>query len=76
MRRVGKLRYVCMQGFLAGAIMAAAMVTVAWIKAGTLEITVEAIVAFVIGGLLGAARARAEWNKFASIYSDVGGDRR
>jgi hypothetical protein len=43
----------------------------AWIKAVTLEITIEAIVAFVIGGILAAASARADWNTFESIYPDT-----
>ena len=74
MRRAGKLRYVCTEGLFGGAIVAAAMVAVAWIKSGRLEITIEAIVAFVVGGLFGAAIARREWNKFESIYPDIGND--
>lgn len=74
MRRAGKMRYVCMYGFQTGAIMAAAMVAVAWIKGGSFDITIEAIVAFVVGSLLGVAGARAEWNKLESIYPDVGID--
>jgi hypothetical protein len=75
MRRVGKLRYVCMYGLQTGTILAVAMIAVAWIKGGAFEITIEAIVGFVVGGLLGVAGARAEWNKLESIYPDIGTDR-
>ena len=75
MRRVGKLRYVCTYGFQTGTIMAAAMVAVAWIRGGAFYITIEAIVAFVVGSLLGVVGARAEWNKLQSIYPDIGTDR-
>lgn len=75
-RRVGKLRYVCMYGLQTGTIGAAAMIAVAWIKGGAFEVTIEAIVAFVVGSLLGLAGARAEWNKLESIYPDIGSDRK
>jgi hypothetical protein len=68
MCRVGKLRYVCKYGFQTGVILAAAMLVVAWIKGGAFDITIEAIVAFVVGSFLGVAGALAEWNKFESIY--------
>jgi hypothetical protein len=61
-----------MYGLQTGAILAVAMIAVAWIKSRAFDITIEAMVAFVVGGLLGVAGARAEWNKLESIYPDIG----
>jgi hypothetical protein len=76
MRRGGKLRHVAGQGLGAGVVVAVAMAGVAWIKTGSLMFTSEAVIGFVIVGLMSAARARSEWNKFASIYPDIGVDDR
>lgn len=73
MRRAGKLGHVLRNGLFGGAIMAAGMVVAAWLKTGTIQVTTESIVAFVIGALYGAFCARAEWNKFESIYPDING---
>ena len=54
--------------------MAAAMLAVAWMKTGTLQVTIEAIVALVSGALFGAFSARAQWNKFESIYPEIGSE--
>lgn len=75
MRRGGKLRYVAVRGLGAGACMAAGMVFVAWLKTGSLTLTSEAVIGFVIAGLMAAGLARSEWNKLASIYPDIGIDR-
>ena len=75
MRRAGKVRHVLMNGLFGGVIMAAAMVVVAWLKTETIQVTIEAIIAFVIGALYGAFCARTEWNKFESIYPDIGNGR-
>ena len=48
------------------------MVVVAWMKTGALQVTIEAIVALVFGALYGAFSARAKWDKFESIYPDIG----
>jgi hypothetical protein len=75
MRRTGKLRYILTRGIVSGAVVAAVLVAVAWYKTGTIALTIEAMIAFVIFGLFDAARARADWNKFESIYPDIGNDR-
>jgi hypothetical protein len=72
MRRGGKLRYIAVRGLGAGACMAIAMTMVAWLKTETLTLTVEAVIGFIIAGSMHAAFARSEWNKFASIYPDIG----
>ena len=72
MRRQGKLRFVAMRGLGSGAFMAAVMTAVGWGKTGSLTLTTEAIVGFVVVGLMYASQARSEWNKFASIYPDIG----
>jgi hypothetical protein len=71
MRRAGKLRYVAMRGLGSGACMAVAMTVVAWIKAGSLTLTAEAVIAFIIAALVTSAFARSEWTRFASIYPDI-----
>jgi hypothetical protein len=75
MRREGKQRYVVMRGLGSGACMAVAMTVVAWIKTGSLTLTSEAVISFIIAGLMTGAFARSEWNKFASIYPDIGIER-
>lgn len=75
MRRGGKVRHVAMRGLASGACVAAALVGVGWIKTGTLTLTVEAAIGFVIVGLMSAAQARSEWNKLAGIYPDIGIER-
>lgn len=72
MRRGGKLRYVAVRGLGAGACMAVAMTVVAWLKTGSLTLTTEAVIGFVIACLMNVAFARSEWNKLASIYPDIG----
>jgi hypothetical protein len=72
MRRGGKLRHVCTNGLFAGAVMAAAMTAVVWMKTGTIQVAIEAIVAFVVAAFYGAASARTVWNRFESIYPDIG----
>ena len=72
MRRGGKLRYVAVRALGAGACMAASMTLVAWLKTGSPTLTSEAVIGFAIAGLMTAAFARSEWNKFASIYPDIG----
>jgi hypothetical protein len=67
MRREGKLRYVAMRGLGSGACMAVAMTVVAWIKTGSLTLTAEAVIGFIIAGLMTGAFARSEWSKLASI---------
>ena len=71
MRRAGKLRHVLTNGLFGGVIMAIAMMAVAWLKTGTIQVTIEAMVAFVIGAAYGAFGARAEWKKYESIYPDI-----
>jgi hypothetical protein len=48
------------------------MTVVALIKTGSLALTVEVVIGFIIVGLMTAALARSEWNKFVSIYPDIG----
>jgi hypothetical protein len=74
MRRTGKLRYILLRGIATGAAVAGALIVVAWIKTEAFTLTSEALVGFVVAGLLGAAGARSDWNKFESIYPDVGND--
>jgi hypothetical protein len=52
--------------------MAAVMTAVEWAKTGRLTLTPEAVVGFIVVGLMYAIQARSEWNKFASIYPDIG----
>ena len=75
MRREGKLRYVAMRGLGSGACIAIAMTGVAWMKTGSLTLTTEAVIGFIITALMTGAFARSEWNKFASIYPDIGIER-
>ena len=72
MRRGGKLRFVLTRGLGSGACVAAALVGVAWIKTGILTLTTEAVIGFVIVGVMSAGQARSEWNKLASVYPDIG----
>jgi len=74
MRRTGKLRYVLVRDAVSGVAMAVVLVVLAWIKTGTVALTIEAVIAFVIFGLVDAARARSDWNKFESIYPDIRDD--
>jgi hypothetical protein len=75
MRRGGKLRYIAVRGLGSGAGVAAALIGVAWIKSGSLTLTTEAVIGFIIVSLMSAVSARSEWNKFASIYPDIGSER-
>ncbi|HJR21931.1 MAG TPA: hypothetical protein VJ822_09950 [Dongiaceae bacterium] len=75
MRREGKLRYVAMRGPGSGACMAVVMTVIAWIKTGSMTLTAKAVIGFIIAGLMTGAFARSEWNKFASIYPDIGIER-
>ena len=72
MRREGKLRFVATRGLGSGAFMAVVMTAVEWTKTGSLTLTAEAVISFVVVGLMYASQARSEWNKFASIYPDIG----
>jgi hypothetical protein len=75
MRREGTLRYVATRGLASGACVAAPLIGVAWIKTGTLSLTIEAVIGFIIVGIMSAVSARSEWSKFASIYPDIGIER-
>jgi hypothetical protein len=75
MRREGKLRFIAMRGLGSGACMAIAMTVAAWMKTGSLTLTTEAVIGFIIAALMTGAFARSEWNKFASIYPDIGIER-
>jgi hypothetical protein len=74
MRRGGKLRYVAVRGLTAGAGVAIGVMGAAWLKTGSLTLTSEAVIGFIIAGLMTAAFARSEWNKLAGIYPDIGTD--
>jgi hypothetical protein len=74
MRRTGKLRYILTRSITTGVVAAVALAAVFWFKTGTIALNLEAIIAFVIFGLFDAARARSDWNKFESIYPDIGND--
>ena len=62
------------RGIVLGAAVAAVLVAVAWIKTGTVALSIEAMMAFVIFGLGHAVRAWLDWNKFESIYPDIGNE--
>jgi hypothetical protein len=51
------------------------MTVVAWVKTGSLTLSAEAVIGFIIGGILTGALARSEWNNLESIYPDIGIDR-
>lgn len=75
MRRGGKLRHVAVRGLSAGASVAVALIGVAWIKTGAPALTAEAMIGFIIVGVMKAASARSEWNRLAGIYPDIGVER-
>jgi hypothetical protein len=75
MRRGGKLRYVAVRGLAAGAGVAIGVTGGAWLKTGSLTLTLEAVIGFIMAGLMMAASARSVWNKLVSIYPDIGIER-
>ena len=75
MRKGGKLRYVATRGLGSGVCVAAALIVVAWIKTGRLTITAEAVIGFLIVGVISAVSARSEWQRLAAIYPDIGIER-
>ena len=75
MRKGGKLRYVAIRGLGSGVCVAAALIGVAWIKTGSLTITTEAVIGFLIVGVISVVSARSEWQRLAAIYPDIGIER-